>query len=67
MDLVDFIPGLGEKESLRRRLFHTLSIPVKEVADSIMADIRAEDMVSALAKFKTAVDTLEDLARVLRN
>lgn len=64
---VDIIPRPGEEDDARRRLVRALSAPVEAVADAIMADIRVADRVSALAKLKTAVDTLEDLARVLRN
>lgn len=67
VDLVDFIPspGLAEEEC-RARLVRCLCAPVEEVADAIMADIRAVDMVSALAKFKTALDALLDLAQAVR-
>lgn len=67
VDLVDFIPspGLAEEEC-RARLVRRLCAPVEEVADAIMADIRAVDMVSALAKFVTAKETLQDLAQTVR-
>ena len=65
VDLVDFIPSPGLEAECRARLVRCLCAPVEAVADSIMADIRAVDMVSALAKFKTALDALQDLARVV--
>ena len=67
VDLVDFIPspGLAEEEC-RARLVRCLCAPVEEMADAIMADIRAVDMVSALAKFVTAKETLQDLAQTVR-
>ena len=67
VDLVDFIPSpsLAEEEC-RARLVRCLCAPVEEMADAILADIRAVDMVSALAKFKTALDALRDLAQVVR-
>lgn len=66
VDLVDFIPSpsLAEEEC-RARLVRCLCAPVEEMADAIMADIRAGDRVSALAKFKTASDRLQDQARVV--
>ena len=66
VDLVDFIPSPGREEECRARLIQALCTPVEEVADAIMADIRAVDMVSALAKFKTAQNTLLDLSQVMR-
>ena len=66
VDLVDFIPSPGLEEECRARLVRALCTPVEEVADAIMADIRAVDMVSALAKFKTALEALQDLAQTVR-
>ena len=66
VDLVDFIPSPGREEECRARLIQALCTPVEEVADAIMADIRAVDMVSALAKFVTAKETLQDLAQTVR-
>ena len=67
VDLVDFIPSpsLAEEEC-RARLVRCLCAPVEEMADAIMADIRAVDMVSVLAKFVTAKETLQDLAQTVR-
>ena len=64
---VDIIPRPGEEEEARRRLVRALSAPVEAIADAIMADIRVENLASALAKLKTAVDALEDLVLVVRN
>ena len=66
VDLVDFIPSPGLEEECRKRLVRCLCAPVEEMADAIMADIRAVDMVSALAKFVTAKKTLQDLAQTVR-